>query len=102
MESAVVYKLRLYITPQTTNSQRAVANLDALCQEDLPVRLDVEIIDVTAQPALAERDKILATPTLVRQVPPPVRKIIGDLSDRERVLSSLDLQPVMIGRSRRV
>jgi circadian clock protein KaiB len=98
----VIYKLRLYITPRTTNSQRAISNLDALCQEDLPVRLEVEIIDVTEQPALAERDKILATPTLVRQTPGPIRKIIGDLSDRERVLSSLDLQPVTIGRSQRL
>lgn len=102
MTAAETYKLRLYITPQTTNSQRAIANLDALCQEDLPVRLEVEIIDVTEQPALAERDKILATPTLVRQVPGPIRKIIGDLSDRERVLWSLDLQPVRIGRSHRI
>jgi circadian clock protein KaiB len=97
----VIYKLRLYITPRTTNSQRAISNLDALCQEDLPVRLEVEVIDVTEHPALAERDKILATPTLVRQAPGPIRKIIGDLSDRERVLVSLDLQPVTIGGSQR-
>jgi circadian clock protein KaiB len=97
----VIYKLRLYITPRTTNSQRAISNLDALCQEDLPVRLEVEVIDVTEHPALAERDKILATPTLVRQAPGPIRKIIGDLSDRERVLVSLDLQPLTIGGSQR-
>jgi circadian clock protein KaiB len=96
----VVYKLRLYITPRTTNSQRAISNLDALCQEDLPVRLEVEVIDVTQHPGMAERDKILATPTLVRQTPGPVRKIIGDLSDRERVLVSLDLQPITIGQRR--
>jgi circadian clock protein KaiB len=97
----VIYKLRLYITPRTANSQRAISNLDALCQEDLPVRLEVEVIDVTEQPAMAERDKILATPTLVRYTPAPVRKIIGDLSDRERVLASLDLQPVTVGRRQR-
>jgi circadian clock protein KaiB len=97
----VIYKLRLYITPRTTNSQRAISNLDALCQEDLPVRLEVEVIDVTEQPGMAERDKILATPTLVRQTPAPVRKIIGDLSDRERVLLSLDLRPVTIGSQHR-
>jgi len=97
----VIYKLRLYITPRTANSQRAISNLDALCQEDLPARLEVEVIDVTEQPAMAERDKILATPTLVRQTPGPVRKIIGDLSDRERVLASLDLQPITVGRSQR-
>ena len=94
----MIYKLRLYVTPRTANSQRAISNLDALCQEDLPVRLEVEVIDVSEHPAMAERDKILATPTLVRQTPMPVRKIIGDLSDRERVLLSLDLQPLTIGR----
>jgi circadian clock protein KaiB len=98
----VIYKLRLYITPRTANSQRAISNLDALLQEDLPVRLEVEVIDVTEHPALAERDKIIATPTLVRQTPAPVRKIIGDLSDRERVLVGLDLQPLTIGRSQRL
>lgn len=95
----MICKLRLYITPRTTNSQRAISNLEALCQEDLPVRLEVEVIDVTEQPGMAERDKILATPTLVRRAPGPVRKIIGDLSDRDRVLLSLDLQPITIGRS---
>jgi circadian clock protein KaiB len=93
----VVYKLRLYVTPRTPNSQRAISNLHALCQEDLPVRLDVEVIDVTEHPAMAERDKILATPTLVKRTPEPVRKVIGDLSDREKVLLSLDIKPVTIG-----
>lgn len=93
----MVYKLRLYVTPRTPNSQRAISNLHALCQEDLPVRLDVEVIDVTEHPALAERDKILATPTLVKRAPEPVRKVIGDLSDREKVLLSLDIKPVTIG-----
>ena len=93
----MVYKLRLYVTPRTANSQRAISNLHALCQEDLPVRLDVEVIDVTEHPALAERDKILATPTLVKRSPEPVRKVIGDLSDREKVLLSLDIKPVTIG-----
>jgi circadian clock protein KaiB len=97
----VIYKLRLYITPRTAISQRAISNLDALCQEDLPARLEVEVIDVTEQPALAERDKIMATPTLVRRLPTPIRKIVGDLSDRKRVLASLDLQPITIGRSQR-
>jgi len=96
----VIYKLRLYITPRTTNSQRAISNLDALCQEDLPVRLEVEVIDVTEHPGMAKRDKVLATPTLVRRIPAPVRRIIGDLSDRTRLLLSLDLKPVTIGRSR--
>lgn len=96
----MIYKLRLYITPRTTNSQRAISNLDALCQEDLPVRLEVEVIDVTEHPGMAKRDKVLATPTLVRRIPAPVRRIIGDLSDRTRLLLSLDLKLVTIGRSR--
>jgi circadian clock protein KaiB len=93
----VNYKLRLYVTPRTPISQRAISNLDALCREDLPVRFEVEVIDVAEHPALAERDKILATPTLVKLAPEPIRKIIGDLSNREKVLLSLDLQPVRVG-----
>jgi len=90
----VIYKLRLYITPRTPNSQRAMSNLDALCQAELQGQYEVEVIDVTEQPGLAERDKILATPTLVRRLPEPTRKIIGDLSDRDKVLTSLDLLPI--------
>jgi circadian clock protein KaiB len=93
----VIYKLRLYVTPRTAISQRAISNLDAFCREDLPVQFEVEVIDVTEQPALAERDKILATPTLVKLAPEPIRKIIGDLSNREKVLLSLDLQPMKVG-----
>ena len=96
----MIYKLRLYITPRTTNSQRAISNLDALCQEDFPVRLEVEVIDVNQHPGMAKRDKVLATPTLIRRMPAPVRRIIGDLSDRKRVLLSLDLQIVTIGTPR--
>jgi circadian clock protein KaiB len=96
----VIYKLSLYVTPSTPNSQRAISNLNALCRENLPVRFDVEVIDVTRHPALAARDNILATPTLVRRTPKPIRKIIGDLSDRERVLLSLDLQPNTYPRAR--
>jgi circadian clock protein KaiB len=90
----VIYKLRLYITPRTSNSLRALTNLDALCREELHGQYEVEVIDVTEQPGMAERDKILATPTLVRRLPEPMRKIIGDLSDRAKVLSTLDLLPV--------
>ena len=95
----MIYKLSLYVTPRTRNSQRAIRNLEALCQESLPVRFEVEVIDVTQEPALAARDNILATPTLVRRAPQPIRKIIGDLSDRTRVLLSLDLNPMPRARS---
>ncbi len=82
--------LRLYVTGQTPNSKKALANIEQLLEEMLcPHHLD--LIDILEQPALAERDEIIATPTLVRLQPPPVRKIIGDLSDREKVLAGLDI-----------
>ena len=87
----MIYKLRLYVTGRTPNSQRAIANLRQLCSESLQGRYEVEVFDVLEHPALAEHDKILATPTLVKQLPAPVKKIIGDLSDREKVLLGLDL-----------
>ncbi|MFN8653164.1 MAG: circadian clock protein KaiB [Gemmatimonadales bacterium] len=87
------YRLRLYITGQTPASERALANLEHICQNELKGEFEVEVIDVLEHPQLAEYEKILATPTLVRQLPEPVRKIIGDLSDREKVLLGLDLVP---------
>jgi len=86
-----LFKLRLYITGRTAQSQRALDNLRAICERDPDVRYEVEVIDVLEHPALAEHEKILATPTLVKELPPPVAKIIGDLSDHERVLLGLDI-----------
>lgn len=86
------FKLRLYITGRTPQSQRAIDNLRAICEAQLAGVYEVDVIDVLEHPALAEREKILATPTLVKRLPEPVRKIIGDLSDRERVLLGLDLE----------
>lgn len=86
------FKLRLYITGVTPQSQRALDNLRVICDEELAGLYEVEVIDVLEHPVLAEKDKILATPTLVKQLPEPVRKIIGDLSDREKVLLGLDLE----------
>lgn len=88
------YVLRLYVTGKTPNSLRAIANLKELCERYLPGRYDLQVIDIYQQPTLAEDDQIVATPTLVKELPPPLRKLIGDLSDRERVLVRLDLQPV--------
>lgn len=88
------YVLRLYVTGKTPNSLRAIANLKELCDQYLPGRYDLQVIDIYQQPTLAEEDQIVATPTLVKELPPPLRKLIGDLSDRERVLIRLDLQPV--------
>ena len=88
------FKLRLYITGTTPRSERAIANLEKLCETDLKGRYDLQIIDVLESPQLAEDEKILATPTLIKDLPPPLRRIIGDLSDSEKVLLGLDLSPV--------
>jgi circadian clock protein KaiB len=88
------YVLRLYVTGKTPNSLRAIANLKELCDRYLPGRYDLQVIDIYQQPGLAGEDQIVATPTLVKELPPPLRKLIGDLSDRERVLVKLDLQQV--------
>src|SRR5205823_8143103 len=89
----VVWKLRLYVAGQTPKSIRAFANLKTLCEEHLKGSYRIEVIDLLEQPQLARGDQIIAIPTLVRKLPPPVRKIIGDLSDTERVLVGLDLRP---------
>ena len=85
------YLLRLYITGNSVNSQRAIANLLKLCKEELSNQYQVEIIDVLEEPDRAEDEKILVTPTLIKQLPPPLQRIIGDLSNREKVLTGLDL-----------
>jgi circadian clock protein KaiB len=85
------YLLRLYITGNSINSQRAIANLLKLCKEELNNQYQVEIIDVLEEPHKAEQEKILVTPTLIKQLPPPLQRIIGDLSNKEKVLGGLDL-----------
>ncbi len=85
--------LKLYITGQTSRSKRAIANLRRICEEGLGDQYEMVIIDVLERPQLAETEKILATPTLIKEFPPPTRRIIGDLSDTQKVLLGLDLQP---------
>lgn len=85
------YKLRLFVTGRTPQSQLALVNLRTLLESERQSEYELEVIDILEYPELAEREKILATPTLVRKLPEPVRKIVGDLSDREKVLHSLDL-----------
>lgn len=85
--------LRLYVTGQTPRSERAIANLRRICEQELDGMYDLQIIDVLERPQLAEDEKILATPTLIKNLPPPLRRIIGDLSDTEKVLLGLDLRP---------
>lgn len=86
------WQLRLYVAGQTTRSLTAFANLKRICEEHLAGRYRIEIIDLLENPTLAKGDQILAIPTLVRKLPEPVRKIIGDLSNTERVLVGLDLR----------
>jgi circadian clock protein KaiB len=87
------YVLRLYVTGLTPRSVCAVNNLRAICDEYLEGRYDLEVVDIYQQPLLAKGEQIIAAPTLVRQLPLPVRRIIGDMSNRERVLLGLDLAP---------
>ena len=86
------WELRLYIAGETANSMRAFANLQRICEEYLKGKYKIEIIDLLKTPKLAAGDQILAVPTLVRKLPEPLRKIIGDLSNTERVLVGLDVR----------
>lgn len=92
--SKAEWQLRLYVAGQTAKSVTALANLKALCETHLAGRYDIEVVDLLVNPRLAAGDQILAVPTLVRKFPEPIRKIIGDLSNEERVLVGLDVQPV--------
>src|SRR5208337_2259492 len=88
------WRLRLYIAGQTPNSIVAIANLKKICEDQLQGRYRIEVIDLLEKPQLAKGDQIIAIPTLVRRLPPPIKKIIGNLSKTERVIVGLDLQPV--------
>ena len=91
---AAEWQLRLYVAGQTALSMAALENLKSLCETHLAGRYHIEVVDLLVNPRLAAGDQILAVPTLVRKFPEPIRKIIGDLSNRERVLVGLDVQPV--------
>ncbi len=86
-----MYRLRLYVAGQTEKSMEAFENLKRIAEEHLKGRYSIEVIDLLKNPQLAEGDQILAIPTLVRKLPPPMRKIIGDLSNTQRVLVGLDI-----------
>ena len=86
------YELRLYVAGQTSKSLTAFANLKKICEEHLPGRYRIEVIDLVKNPQLAQGDHIFAIPTLVRKLPEPIKRIIGDLSDTVRVLVGLDLR----------
>jgi circadian clock protein KaiB len=93
-EQDVKWQLRLYVAGQTPKSIRAFANLRKFCEEHLKGQYSIEVIDLVKNPQLAEGDQILAVPTLVRRLPTPIKKMIGDLSNTERVLVGLDMRTV--------
>jgi len=93
-EPSDFWRLRLYIAGQTTNSITAITNLKKICEDQLQGRYRIEVIDLLEKPQLAKGDQIIAIPTLVRRLPPPVKKIIGNLSKTESVMVGLDLQPM--------
>lgn len=88
------FVLRLYVTGTTARSMRAIANLRRLCEQHLAGRYDLKVVDVYQQPELAAREQLVAAPTLVKEAPLPLRRLVGDLSDQERVLAGLDLPAI--------
>lgn len=89
-----MWDLRLYIAGQTPKSLTAFSNLKRICEENLRGKYHIEVVDLAKNPELAKTDQILAIPTLVRKLPPPIRKIIGDLSNKEKVLVGFGLTPL--------
>ncbi len=87
------YTLRLYIAGITPRSQEAIRTVKAMCEEHLAGRYDLEVIDIYQQPTLAKDEQIIAAPTLIKKLPPPLRKIIGSMADRKKILVGLDLRP---------
>jgi circadian clock protein KaiB len=92
-QTVALFELRLYVAGQTSKSLTALSNLRRLCETHLAGQYRIEVIDLLKTPQLAAGDQILAVPTLVRRLPEPIKKIIGDLSNEERVLVGLDVQP---------
>jgi circadian clock protein KaiB len=92
-DGAETYNLRLYVAGQTARSAAALANLKAVCEQHLAGRYRIEVIDLLEQPQLAAGDQILAVPTLVRRLPEPIKRLIGNLANTERVLVGLDIRP---------
>ena len=96
MEPAEPLLLTLYVTGLTTRSTRAIAAIRRLCEGELPGRYELQVVDVLERPEQAESDKILATPTLIKRPPGPERRVIGDLSDGDRVLAALELEAMPV------
>ena len=87
------FQLKLYITGASARADTAIANLRRICEDELRGEYELEIIDVLEHPEAAEDDRILATPTLIKNLPPPLRRVIGDLSDKDKVLLGLEVRP---------
>ena len=87
------YVLRLYVTGMTPKSTRAIQNIKKICDEELHGRFDLEVIDIYQRPVLTKGEQIIATPTLIKKLPLPLRRFIGDMSDTERIVLGLDLRP---------
>jgi len=94
MDTEIVMMLRLYVSGRTQRTEQAIRNLQKTCEEQLQGRYSLEVMDVLEKPELAEEEHILATPTLIRYSPPPVRRIVGDLSNAKKVLEGLDMMSV--------
>ncbi len=92
-EKDIKYVLRLYITGSTPRSKEAIRNIRRICEEELEDRYDLEVIDVYQQPELAKKEQILAAPTLIRKLPLPLRKLVGDMSNKEKVILGLEIMP---------
>ena len=93
-DGTMEFNLRLYVAGQTPKSLAAIANLKRICEENLAGRYKIEVIDLVVTPQLAAGDQIVAIPTLVRRLPPPLKRMIGDLSNSEKVIVGLDLRPI--------
>ena len=91
--NGINYVLRLYITGTTPRSTEAIKNIKKICEEELKGRYDLEVIDVYQQPELAKEGQILAAPTLIRKLPLPLRKLVGDMSNKEKVIVGLEIAP---------
>jgi circadian clock protein KaiB len=92
-QQGLQFVLRLYVTGMTKRSTQAIDNVKRICEDELKSRYSLEVIDLAKQPELARRENIVAAPTLIKQLPLPLRRLIGDLSDRERVLAGIDFRP---------
>jgi circadian clock protein KaiB len=94
----MTYLLKLFVTGKTQRAEIAIANIKRICEDELSGAYQLEIIDVLENPEAAETEKILATPTLIKELPPPLRRVIGDLTDKERVLFGLAVVPAAPGK----